>query len=161
MDSERIKIKNEIAQKVVEGIKVKASADEDAKSTAQRTVGQSVKQSWDCSRTEIEEGDEEEVWQKENQMGLQWVEDEKLEEILEQRRMERCSLQAEVMQKASELVVHERMSQGKGVKCTKEKKKVKGWSTEEMKGRKPSSSLEEDTEEMRKWRGLSQDEMDQ
>ena len=35
----------------------------------------------------------------------------------------------------------------------KKKKTVKGWSTEEMK-KKPSSSLEEDTEEMRKWRGL-------
>ena len=41
----------------------------------------------------------------------------------------------------------------------KEKKNVKKWSTEEMKG-KPSSSLEEDTEEMRKWRGMSQDGMD-
>ena len=49
---------------------------------------------------------------------------------------------------------------GKGVKCAKEKKKVKGWSTEEMKG-KPSSSLEEDTEEMIKWRGMSQGVMDQ
>ena len=47
------------------------------------------------------------------------------------------------MQKVPELVVHECMSQGKGTKRTKEKKKVKGWSTEEMKG-KPSSSLEED-----------------
>ena len=56
----------------------------------------------------------------------QWAEDEKLEETLEQRRMERYSFQAEVMQKAPELVVHERMPQGKGVKCTKEKKKVKG-----------------------------------
>ena len=52
------------------------------------------------------------------------------------------------MQKAPELVVHERMSQGKRMKCTTEKK-VKGWSNEEMKG-KPSSSLEEETEEMRK-----------
>ena len=43
--------------------------------------------------------------------------------------MERYSLQLEVMQKAPELVVHERMSQGKGVKCTKENEKVKGWST--------------------------------
>ena len=30
------------------------------------------------------------------------------------------------MQKALELVVHELMSQGKGVMCTKEEKKVKG-----------------------------------
>ena len=34
---------------------------------------------------------------------------------------------------------------------------MKGWSAEEMKG-KPSSSLEEDTVEMRKWREMSQDE---
>ena len=67
---------------------------------------------------------------------------------------------SEVMQKVPELVVYERLSQGKVGKCTKEKKKVKGWSTEEMKG-KPSSSLEEHTEEMRKWRGKSQDEMNQ
>ena len=47
---------------------------------------------------------------------------------------EEGSLQLNVMQKAPELVVHERMSPGKGVKCLKEKKKVKGWSTEEAKG---------------------------
>ena len=56
-------------------------------------------------------------------------------------------------------MVHERMSQGKEVKCTQEKKKVKGWSTEEKKD-KANSLLEEDTEEMRKWRSLSQSEMD-
>ena len=37
---------------------------------------------------------------------------------------------------------------------------MKGWSTEEMK-EKANSLLEEDTEEMRKWRGMSQEEMDQ
>ena len=67
---------------------------------------------------------------------------------------------AEVVQKALELVVHERMSQGRGVTCTKEKKKVKGWSAEEMKG-KPSRSLEEDTEGKKKRRSLRQDEIDQ
>ena len=36
-------------------------------------------------RSENEE-EEEEVWQEENQMALQWAEDERLEEILEQRR---------------------------------------------------------------------------
>ena len=56
--------------------------------------------------------------------------------------MEGSSLQLEVMQKAPVLVVHEHMSQGKGVKGIKEKKKVSGWSTEEMEG-KPHSSLEE------------------
>ena len=67
---------------------------------------------------------------KEKQMELQWAEDENLEESSEQRIMERCSLQAEVTHKAPEFVVHERMSQRKGVKGKKEKKKVKGWSTE-------------------------------
>ena len=38
-----------------------------------------------CSEQEEEKDD----WQKENQMGMQWDEDEKLEEILERRRMER------------------------------------------------------------------------
>ena len=42
----------------------------------------------------------------------------------------------------------------------KVKKNVKGWSTEEMKDQ-ANSHLEEDTEEMRTWRGLNQDEMDQ
>ena len=53
-------------------------------------------------------------------MAAQWEEEQKkLEEILEQRTMEGSSSQVEVMQKVPELVVHERMSQGKGVKCTK------------------------------------------
>ena len=42
---------------------------------------------------------------------------------------------------------------------TNEKKKVKGWSTEEMNDK--ANLLEEDTEEMRTWRGLNQEEMDQ
>ena len=46
------------------------------------------------------------------------------------------------------------------MKGTKEKKKVKGSSTEEMKD-KPSSSWEEDTAEMRRWRSLNQEEMDE
>ena len=44
-------------------------------------------------------------------MELQWTEDEKLDEILEQRR-EGSALKVDVMQKAPELVVHERMVQG-------------------------------------------------
>ena len=48
------------------------------------------------------------------------------------------------------------MSQGKGVKVFKEKKIVPGWSTE-----KPNIAVDENTEEMRKWRGLSQSETDQ
>ena len=55
-------------------------------------------------------------------MEVQWAEDKKLEEFLEQRRTERSSLQVVVMQKAPEVVVHERVSQGGGAKGNKEKK---------------------------------------
>ena len=48
----------------------------------------------------------------------------------------------------------------KRVKSFQEKKKVPGWSIEEMK-EKPNIAVEEDTEEMRKWRGLSHSKMDQ
>ena len=129
---------------MVAGIKEKASAHDGAKATAQRTVGQSVKQNWDCSQIANEEEEGEEDWQKENHMEVQWAEDEKLEEILERRRMEGSSLQADVMQMVPVFVVHERKSQSEEVKCTEEKKKVvKGWSTEEMKD-KANSLLEED-----------------
>ena len=73
--------------------------------------------------------------------------------------MEGSPLQLEVMQKVPELVVQERMFQGKGVKGLKEKKKVQGWSVEEMK-EKSNVTVVKDTEEMRKWRSLSQSEMD-
>ena len=59
--------------------------------------------------------------------------------------MEGSSLQAEVVQKVHEVVVHERVSQGEEVRGTNETKKVKGWSTEEMKD-KANSLLEDDTE---------------
>ena len=103
----------------------KASAHEDANSTAQKAAGQSVKQNWDCSQIETEEEEEEEDWQKEDQMcnGLNmtswrrfWNEEE-WEELL-------CR----------------RMS------CKRyliEGKKARG------------------TEEMIKWRSMSQEEMDQ
>ena len=52
------------------------------------------------------------------------------------------------------------MSQCNGVKDVKEKKKVPVWSIEEMR-EKLNIAVEEDTEEIRKWRGLSQSEMDQ
>ena len=93
-------------------------------------------------------------------MEVQWAKDEKLEESLEQRRMEGSSLQADVVQKVLELAVHERISQGEKARGTKAKKQVTGWSIEEIKD-KPKCLLEEDTEEMRKWRGMNQEEMDQ
>ena len=98
-------MRQEIAQEVVAGIKEKASAQDDAKATAQRTAGQRVKQNWDCSKVgnEEEEEEEEDDCQKEDQMAVQWEEEQKLEEILERRRMEGSSLQVEVMEKVPEL----------------------------------------------------------
>ena len=124
-DSRERRIRNEIAQEVVVGITETTSAHEDVKSTAQRTAGQSVKRNWDCSQSENEEEEEEEDWQKEDQMEVQWAEDEKLEDILERRKMEGGSLQAEVMQKVSELVVHERVSQGEKRELQKKRRNLK------------------------------------
>ena len=78
-------------------------------------------------------------------------EDEKLEEGMERRRAEGGSFQAEISQQVPELVVQERVSQSRKVKVTEENKKVRGWSTEEMK-EKPNRSLEEDTGELTKSR---------
>ena len=80
-------------------------------------------------------------------MAALWDEVQKMKEILEQRGMD-------------ELVVHERMSQGKRMKGLDEKKKVSGWSMEEMK-EDLSVAEKEDAEEVKMWRGLSQDEIDQ
>ena len=68
-------------------------------------------------------------------------------------------LKLDAMQKVPELAVNERMSQGKRLKNPKEKKEVPGWSVEEMKER-PNIAVEKDTEEVKKWRSLSQSEMD-
>ena len=63
------RIRNEIAQEVVAGIKEKASALDGAKEAAQGSVGQSVMRSWDCSQIENEEG--EEPWREGDQMAAQ------------------------------------------------------------------------------------------
>ena len=74
---------------------------------------------------------------------------------LEQKRMDGSSFKLEVMQKVPERVVQERVSQGRGVKGLKEKKKVSGWSLEEMK-EKPNIAVEEKTEEMKNERSEPQ-----
>ena len=124
-DSGERRIRNEIAQEVVASIKEKASVHEDVKAKAQRTAERSAKQNWNFSHIENETEGEEDDWENENQMDVQWDEDHKLDENLGRRRMEGSTLQVEVMQKAPELVVHERMTEGEEVKCTKEKRKVK------------------------------------
>ena len=93
-DREEGETDEEITQEVVTGIKEEASAQEDAKSTAQRIVGQIL----DCSQIENEE-EEEKDWQEEDQMAVLCDEEQELEEMLEGRRMEGNSLQLEVMQK--------------------------------------------------------------
>ena len=50
------------------------------------------------------------------------------------------------------------MSQGERVNNPKKKKEVPGCPVEEMKER-PNIAVEEDTEEMKKWRDLSQSEI--
>ena len=80
-------------------------------------------------RSRKEEG--EESWQEGDQM----EEEQHLDDLIERRRMEGSSLKLDVMQKFPELVVNKRRSQGEQGKATKEKKKVPGWSFEEMKER--------------------------
>ena len=123
--TEEGRIKSEIAQEVVAGIKEKASVHEDVKANAQRTAERSAKQNWDFSHIENETEEDEDDWEKEHQMEVQWCEDHKLDENLGRRRMEGSTLQVEIMQKAPELEVHERMTEGEEVKCTKEKRKLK------------------------------------
>ena len=142
---------------MVAGVKEKVSVHVGDKDAVQRPVGQSFMRSWDCSQ--IENDGEEESWREWVRMAEQWEEEQKLEEIVEQRRIEGDSLKLEVMRKAPELVVHERMSQGEGVRVPKEMARVPGWSAEEMK-EKPNTDIVADAEQMRKWRCLNKNEMD-
>ena len=77
-----------VVQEVIAATEKKTRTHQDPKPTELRTVGQSVKHNWDC--WQIEDREEEDVldWQEEDQMELQWDEDEKLEEILERRRVD-------------------------------------------------------------------------
>ena len=84
------------------------------KEAVQKPAGQSFTRSWDCSQVVNEE--EEESWREGDQMAAQWEEEQRLEEIVERRRSEGSSVKVEVMHKVPELVVHEGMSHGKGVK---------------------------------------------
>ena len=92
-------------------------------------------------------------------MAGQWEEEQQLDDLIERRRMKGSSLKLDVMQKVPELVVYKRMSQGEKGEDTKEKKKVPGWSIEEVK-EGPNIAVEEETEEMKRWRCVNQSEMD-
>ena len=82
-----------------------------------------------------------------------------MDDLIERRRMEGSSLKLDVMQKVPGLVVNKRISQGDKEKDTKEKKNVPGWFIEDMNER-PNIAVEEDTEEIKRWRSLNQSEMD-
>ena len=92
-------------------------------------------------------------------MAGQWEEEQHLDDLIGRRRLGGSSLKLDVMQKVPELVENKRMSQGEKQKDTKEQKKMPGWSIEEMKER-PNIAVEENTEEMKRWRSLNQSEMD-
>ena len=117
-DGEESRIRSQIEQEVVAGIKEKVSVH--SGEAVQKPVGQGVTRSWDCSQMENEE--EEESWQEGDQMTAQSDAEQKLDEIVQRRRIDGSFLKLEVMQKV-QLVVQERRSQGKGVKGLKEKKK--------------------------------------
>ena len=125
-DGDERRIRGQIVQEVVASIMEKVSVHDGEKDDVKRPVEQSFMRSWDCENEE-----EEESWRERDQMTAQWEEEQELDEILEQRGNEGDSLKLEVMRKAPELVVHERMSQGEGVRGPKEKKRVPGWSAEE------------------------------
>ena len=111
-DGEERRIRGQIVQEVVARTKEKVSVHSGDKDDVKRPVEQSFMRSWDCSQIENEE-EEEESWRERDQMTAQWAEEQKLHEIVEQRRIEGDSLKLEVMRRALEQVVHERLSQGK------------------------------------------------
>ena len=155
-DGEERRIRVNIVQEVVAGIKEKVSVHDGEIDEVKRPVEQSFMRSSDCSQIENEE---EESWREWDQIAAQWNEEQNNGGYFGMKE-DGSSLQLEVMQNVPELFVRERMSRGTGVKGFKEKKKVSGWSMEETK-EKLNIAVEEDTEEMKKWRGLSQSEMDQ
>ena len=114
--------------------------------------------SWVCAQIENEE--EEESWQEGGPNGRAVGGGAKIGRNRGKKMDRRKFLKFGCHAKVLELVVNERTSQGKRVESPKDKTKVPGRSVEEMK-EKPNITVEDDTEEMRKWRGLSQSEMDQ
>ena len=58
------RIRNEIAHEVVTGIRDRTGPHEEAETSAQRTVVQSLMRSWDRSQIENDEEEEEQLWQK-------------------------------------------------------------------------------------------------
>ena len=74
-DGEERRIRGQIVQEVVAGIKEKVSVHDGEKSDVKRPVEQSFMRSWDCSQIENEE--DEESWREGDQMAAQWEEEQK------------------------------------------------------------------------------------
>ena len=110
---------SQTVQEVVASIKEKVSVHDGDKDDVKRLVEQSFMRSRDCSQIENEE---EGRGRERDRKAAQWAEEQKLGEIV---------------------LLHERMSQGEGVRGLKEKKRVPGWSAEEMK-EKPNTDTVED-----------------
>ena len=64
------RIRGQIAQEVVAGIKEKECVHDGDNDAVQRPVGERVVRRWDCSQ--IEDEDEEESWREGDQMAAQW-----------------------------------------------------------------------------------------
>ena len=147
-DGEETEVRSQIAQKTYD-IHQKTHCNKEA---VQRPAGQGVMRSWGWSH--IENGEDEESWREGCQMSAQW-------KSWERRGIEGSSLKVEVMQKMPELLVHEHMSQGKGVKRRKREKESTRIVSSIDKRKNQIVGMVEDTEEIKKWRGLSQCEIDQ
>ena len=75
-------------------------------------------------------------------MAPQWDEEQKLEEIMERRRVEGSSLQLDATQRVLELVENEHMLQSKRMISHTVKKRIPGWSIEQMKEKTNAAVVE-------------------
>ena len=87
-------VRNEIVQEVVPDIEKKERAQADDRPISQRTIRQSVKQSWNCSQIE-NEGREEDDWRKRNGLKMKswkrfWNNEERKELPCRQKSCRRC-----------------------------------------------------------------------
>ena len=118
-DSGERRIRSQIAQDVIAGIKEKASVHDGIKEAVQRPVVQSFMRSWDCSQIENEE--EEKIWREGDQMAAQFDEEQRTK--MDGRNLFAVGGHA----KGTGPSGQERMSQGKKCKHgeTRGKKKFK------------------------------------
>ena len=90
-----------------------------------------------------------------------WEEEQHLEGVERKKDGKEAPWKLVAMQKVPEVVVNERVSQGKSVKKKPQKIRRKYQDGPLKKCRKGQTSLwREDTEEMKKWRDLNQSEID-